>query len=237
MILWGALLRLGYRLARHQIGPLALGYWPLLVGVLWSIVARRTAARPYALALSVAGFFLTGIMLLARQQRYIYFRRDESLAAHLPPGVAAVEPDENLPVRATGVFEVRETRRYFVEAKADFATMETREHVVMAPVPRSRMWLIARSPKEDESWWYAFVKPAHIRSIQTGWVYHGLHRRSALKLIYMRHQLIDGKKPKEITSEETICLTAAKPLIIHRLLENLARDAGRPIEYQQYIPL
>jgi hypothetical protein len=65
------LLRLGYRLGRHRIGLLPLGYWPLLVGMLWLIVAGRTAAGLYALVLTVTGFILTGIMLIARRQAYI----------------------------------------------------------------------------------------------------------------------------------------------------------------------
>jgi len=236
--LWGGLLWLGYRLWRHRIGPLALGYWPLLVEVLCLIVARRTAAWPYALALSTTGLILTGVMLLARQQRYIRFRGDESLAAHLPSGVAAIEADEKTPVRTTGVFQVRNNRRYFVEAAADFATMETREHIVMARIPLSQIWLVAQSPKEEKGWWYAFVKPAYIRSIQTGWLHHGLRPRPALKLVYLRHRLIEGKKKtKEVTTEETLYLSATEPLTIHRLLENLVRDAGQPVEYQQYIPL
>jgi len=165
--LWGGLLWLGYRLWRHRIGPLALGYWPLLVGVLCLIVARRTAAWPYALALSTTGLILTGVMLLARQQRYIRFRGDESLAAHLPPGVAAIEADEKTPVRTTGVFQVRNNRQYFVEAAADFATMETREHIVMARIPLSQIWLVAQSPKEEKGWWYAFVKPASTQGSQS----------------------------------------------------------------------
>jgi hypothetical protein len=236
--LWGGLLRLGYRLGRHRIGPLPLGYWPLLVGVLWLIVAGRTAAGPYALALSLTGFILTGIMLIARRQAYIRFRPDESLAAHLPPDVAPIEADEKIPIQATGTLRVRNSRRYFVEAATDFATMENREHIVMARIPVSRIWLVAKSSQEEEGWWYAFVKPAHIRGIQTGWLYHGLRLRPALKLVYLHRQLIEGKKKtKEVTTEETLYLSAADPLTIHRLLEDLVRDAGRPVEHQQYVPL
>lgn len=238
MSLWGGLLRLGYRLRRHRIGPLALGYWPLLVGVLCLIVVHRTAAWRYAVALSAAGLILTSIVLIAQQPGYIRFRRDESLAAHLPPGVAAIKPNEKVLIQATGVLEVQNRRRYFVQATANFATTETREHIIMARIPLSRMWLVAQSSKEEEGWWYAFVKPAYIRSIQTGWLHHGLRPRPALKLVYLRRRLIEGKKKtKEVTSEETIYLSATEPLTIHRLLENLARDAGQPVEYQQYVPL
>jgi hypothetical protein len=40
-----------------------------------------------------------------------------------------------------------------------------------------------------------------------------------------------------VTTEETLYLSAADRLTIHRLLENLIRDAGQPVEYEQYVPL
>ncbi len=236
--LWGGLLRLGYRLWRHRIGPWSLGYWPLLIGTIWLIFAHRRETRPCALTLTVVGLILAGVMLIARRQGYLRFRRDESLAAHLPPDVAAIEPDEKVSIQASGPLEVRDNRRYFVAAEADFTTMETREHIVMARIPLSRMWLAARSPEEDEGWWYAFVRPAHIRSIQTGRLYHGLRPRPALKVVYQRCRLVAGKsQPKEVVTEETVYLSAAGLLTLHRLLEDLTRDAGQETGYGQYVPL
>lgn len=238
MSLWGGLLKLGYRLWRHRIGPLALGYWPLIVGGFWLILTRFTTTWSYALVLSILGLILVGAMFLARRQRYIRFQRDESLAAHLPSHVPPVEPDEKIPVRATGVLEVRNSRRYFVEARADLATMETREHIVMAHIPLSRMWLVAQSPRGVAGWWYAFAKPSDIRSIQTGWLHHGLHPRPSLKLVYLRRRFIEGKRgTREVVTEETVYLSVDKPLALHRLLENLARDAGTQVDYHLYVPL
>lgn len=238
MSLWGGLLRLGYRLWQHRIGPWSLGYWPLLVGTIWLASAYRRVTWPCALTFSAVALALAGIMLIARQQGYLRFRQDESLAAHLPPGVAAIEPDEKIPIRASGLLEVKDARRYLVEAEADFATMETREHIVMARIPHSRMWLVARSLEEDEGWWYAFVRPAHIRRIRTGWLCHGLRPRPALELVYQRRRLVAGKsQPKEIATEETVYLSVAESLTLHRLLEDLARDAGQESQYGEYVPL
>lgn len=243
MSLWGGLLKLGYRLQWHRVGPLALGYWPLLIGlpwlgIPWLVSASPAAAWPYALALSFLGLALVGVMWFARQQRYIRFRRDESLAAHLPPDVDPIKPDEKIPIRATGVLEVRDKRRYFVEAVADFATMGTREHAIMARISLSRMWLVAQSSKGVVGWWYVFIEPAYIRSIQTGWLHHGLHPRPALKIEYQRRRAVKGrKKTKEVKSDETIYLSTAEPLALHRLLENLARDAGRADDTRLYVPL
>ena len=64
MRLWGGLLKLGYRLWWHRIGPLALGYWPLFIGVLWLGIpwlaeANLVATWPYALALSAVTSLFT----------------------------------------------------------------------------------------------------------------------------------------------------------------------------------
>jgi len=240
--LWGGLLKLGYRLSWHRIGSLALGYWPLLMGLLWLgvpwlVEAHLPGGWPYALALSAVGLVLVIIMLVSRRQKYVRFRQDESLAAHLSPDVVPIRPDEKIPVRATGVFEVRDKRQHFVAAPADFATMETREHIVMARIPLSRMWLVAQSPKDMVGWWYAFAKPADIRSIQTGWLHHGFRPWPTLRLVYLRRRLTEGKRPREVMTEETVYLSVAKRFILHRLLENLARDAGQPVEYEPYVPL
>jgi hypothetical protein len=177
-------------------------------------------------------------MLSARRQRYIHYQPDESLAAHLPPGVAPIKADEKIPVRATGVLEVRDNRRYFVEARAEFASMETREHIVMAHIPPSRMWLLAQSSRDVVGWWYGFAKPVDIRSIQTGWLHHGLHPRPSLKLVCLRRRFVEGKKKtKEIVTEETIYLSVDQPLTLHRLLEDLVRDAGQQVRQELYVPL
>jgi len=234
--LWGGLLRLGYRLWHHRIGSWSLGYWLPLAGAVWLALAYHKATWPFALAFSAVAFVLAGVMLVARQQGYLRFRRDESLAAHLPPGVAAIEPDEKVPIRASGLLEVKDARRYLVEAEADYATMETREHIVMARIPPSRMWLVARSPEEDEGWWYTFIRPVCVQSIQTGWLHHGLRPRPALEIVY-RRPVTDKGRPQQITSQDTVYLSVAEPLTLHRLLEDLARDAGRDTGYGGYIPL
>jgi hypothetical protein len=231
-------LKLGYRLRRHRIGPLPLGVWPLLLGAILSALLVGTRAWPVALALGLIGLVLLGVMLNARRQGYVRFEQDESLAAHLPPEIPPVEADEKVPVRVTGWLEVRNEQRFFAEARADLATMETREHIVMARIPPSRMWLVAKSIKEVAGWWYAFVKPAHIRSIQTGWLRHGSNPRPALRIQYLRRRLIDdGARIKEVESNETIFISVDDRVTLHRLLENLVRDAGRAQEARLYVPL
>jgi len=234
MKLAGGLLQLGYRLQRHRFWALPLGYWPLGLGLMGSVISFGTRLWLCTLALAAVGLLLLLVMVNARRQRYVRFAPDESLAAHLPPDVPVVRPDEKLPVRVTGFLEVRDARQYFVEAAADLATMETREHIVMARIPLSRMWLVARSPAGEVGWWYAFIQPVYIRSIQVGWLHHGLRRRPALRLLYQRRRLIEGK---EIVTQDTLFLSAANRLTLHRLLENLVRDAGRPVDAQQYVPL
>jgi len=237
MSLWGGLLRLGYRLARHRIGPLALSSSLLFVAAIWLAVAHGRASWPLALLFGAISLALSTITLIARQQKYLRFRPDESLAAHLPPGVAALEPDEQVPVQVSGLLEVEGRQQYFVAAGANYATMETREHIVMARIPASRMWLVALWPEEEVGWWYVFARPVCIRGIRTGWLHHGLRPHPALELTYERRRLVTGKgKPKAVSSEQIVYLSVAELVTLHRLLDDLVRDAGQDVGYGEYVP-
>ena len=99
-----------------------------------------------------------------------------------------------------------------MEATADFATMETREHIVMARVLDSRF--LAGAPKGDVGWWYIFFKPHTIRGIEVGQVRFGLRSRPAIKLITTS----EGKV-------EPVYLSFDDPLQMQRVLEDLCRDA------------
>ncbi|MFQ5811652.1 MAG: hypothetical protein ACE5I2_00430, partial [Anaerolineae bacterium] len=132
MSLIGVILKLSYQLGRHRLGPLRLNLLPLLFalasGLIWKAggLAGEQAALIIALCL-----ILVLVTLLARRQGFIVFRKGGGELSP-PPDRPELALDEKVAVRATGLFEVGDRQRYFVEATADFATMETREHIVMA---------------------------------------------------------------------------------------------------------
>jgi len=160
------------------------------------------------------------VTLLAKRQGFILFRQgggELSSSSDLPERSTErsrrrLAPDEKAAVRASGLFEVRGERRYFVEATADFVTMETREHIVMARMLSSRF--LVGAPKGDVGWWYIFFKPHTIRGIEVGEVCFGLRARPAIKLITTS----EGKV-------EPVYLSFDDPLQMQRVLEDLRRDA------------
>ena len=215
MSLIGMILKLSYQLSRHRIGPLRLNLVPLVLalasGLIWWKVGGLTGEQ--AILIIVLCLILVLVTLLAKRQGFIIFRRSEG---ELPPSSDRPElaPDEKAAVRATGLFEVRGERRYFVEATADFATMETREHIVMARMLDSRF--LVGAPKQDAGWWYIFFKPHTIRGIEVGEVCFGLRARPAIKLGY---RTSEGKI-------EPVYLSFDDPLQMQRVSEDLRRDAN-----------
>ena len=213
MSIVGFILKVSYQLNRHRIGPLRLNLVPLLFalasGLIWRVGGL---AGEQAVLIAVVCLTLVLVTLLAKRQGFIVFRQSGGELSPSPdrPELA---PDEKVAVRATGLFEVRDTQRYFVEVTADFATMETREHIVMARMLASRF--LVGAPKDDVGWWYVFFKPLVLREIEIGKVHFGLRARPAIKLGYKTDE---GKV-------EPVYLSFDDPLQMQRVLEDLGRDA------------
>ncbi|MBM4464308.1 MAG: hypothetical protein FJ014_01865 [Chloroflexi bacterium] len=214
MIIVGLILKASYQLSRHRMGPLRLNLVPLLFalasGLIWRAGSLTGGQTALIIVLCLA---LVLITLLARRQGFIVFRRRELSPSSGHPELA---PDEKVAVRATGFFEVRDKQRYFVEVTADFATMETREHIVMGRMLDSRF--LVGAPKDDAGWWYIFFKPHTISEIGVGEVHFGLRARPAIKVGY---EAGEGRL-------ESVYLSFDEPLQMQRVLEDLHRDASVP---------
>jgi len=198
-------------LSRHRIGPLRLNLvplvWALASGLIWRV---GSLTGEQAVLIIVICLILVLVTLLAKRQGFIIFRRQGETSS---PGVARLAPDEKVAVRATGLFEVQGERRYFVEASAGFATMETREHAVMARMLSSRF--LVGAPKDDAGWWYIFFKPHKITGIEVGQIHFGLSARPAIKLGYKANE---GRI-------EPVYLSFDNPLQMQRVSADLRRDA------------
>ena len=212
MSIIGFILKMSYQLNRHRLGPLRWNFVPLLFalasGLIWWKVGGLTAEQIALIIVLCLLLFL--ITLLAKRQGFIIFHRRELSPSPNPPELA---PDEKVAVRATGLFEVRGKRRHFVEATADFATMESREHVVMARMLDLRF--LVGAPRDDAGWWYMFFKPHVIREIEVGQVHFGLRTRPGIKLGYSTKE---GKvEPAYLSFDDSRQM--------QRVLEDLHRDA------------
>jgi hypothetical protein len=207
----GFILKASYQLSRHRMGPLRLNLVPLLFALASGLVWKAGGLTGgQAVSIVVLCLILVLVTLLAKRQGFIVFRKGEFAPSPSPPELAS---DEKVAIRATGLFEVRDKRRYFVEVTADFATMETREHIVMGRMLDVRF--LVGAPKEDAGWWYIFFKPHMIREIKTGKVHFGLKARPAIKV---RYEAGEGKV-------ESVYLSFDDPLQMQRVLEDLRRDA------------
>jgi len=217
MSIVGFILKASYQLNRHRLGPLRLNFVPLLFALVSGLIWRVGGlAGEQAVLIIVLCLILVSVTLLAKRQGFIIFRQGGGEFSS-SPNCPDLAPDEKVAVRATGLFEVRGERRYFVEATADFATMETREHIVMVRMLNSRF--LVGAPKSDVGWWYIFFKPHTIRETEVGEVHFGLKARPAIKLEYKTGE---GKV-------EPVYLSFDEALQMQRVLEDLRRDANLEI--------
>jgi hypothetical protein len=213
MSIIGLILKASYQLNRHRVGPVRLNLLPLLFALASGLIWRGGHLTSGQLvSIIVLCLILVLVTLLAKRQGFVIFRLG---GGELSSSLDCLElvPDEKVAVRASGLFEVRDKQCYFVEVAADFATMETREHIVMARMLNVRF--LVGTPKDDAGWWYIFFKPHTVRRIEIGQVHFGLRARPAVKLEYETGK---GKV-------EPVYLSFDEALQMQRVLEDLRRDA------------
>lgn len=213
----GVVSGIGYTLSRYRVlgfpldvlamlGSLAVVVWQTWDG--W----MRGYAVSHALIV-VLCLSLSALMVVLRPRRFVVFR-DESLS--IPVGVPELCPEENVEIRVTGFLEVQGQRRHFVEAPAFFQTTKLREHIVMARLWTRRSMGPVKSVAGEWGWWYAFISPAKVRSIDWTRIYHGLARRRAIRVVYTME---NGKG-------NTLFLSSAGPGSVARVAQDLRLRSG-----------
>jgi hypothetical protein len=215
----GLILKIGYRLNRLRLWGQPLNRWLFflsLMGIL-AVAVDLIESGPVADALAIlACLGLMLALLWVGRKRHLIFRK----AAHssLTTDVPQLAPEEKVPVRASGHFEVSGMRRYFVEAQAYFETVETREHIIIAWTPYWSLLGLVASPREEMGLWYVFFMPATIQEIEVGKVHFGLRPRLALRVVYQ----------SESGSSETVYLSFDHPEQQEAVLADLRHDAPLP---------
>jgi len=215
----GLILKVNYRLHRLRLWGQPLNRWLFLLSLLGilAVAVDLVESGPVAeTVIILAGLGLMLALLWAGRTRYLVFRRAENPSSTTDGPQLA--PEEKVPVRASGHFEVSGMRRYFVEAQAYFETVDTREHIIIAWTPRWSLLGLAASPREEMGLWYAFFMPATIQEIEVGKVYSGLRPRPALKVVYQ----------SESGSRETIYLSFDHSEQREVVLADLRHDAPLP---------
>jgi hypothetical protein len=212
----GLILKVSYRLYRLRLWGQPLNRWLFFLSLLGipAVAVDLIESGPAADAVvTLACLGLMLVLLWAARTRYLIFRRVEnpSLTADAPQ----LAPEEKVPIRASGHFEVSGMRRYFVEAQAYFETVETHEHIIIAWIPPWSLPGLAASLREEVGLWYVFFMPATIQEIEVGKVYFGLRPRPALKVVYR----------SESGSRETVYLSFDHHEQREIVLADLRRDA------------
>lgn len=177
-----------YDLRYHDLGDWSLHRWfvtLLLFGALvvaW--IGRRQLVGVYGLAavlLILAAVALVLIHRRAAAQGYIEFRPD---AEARRPQPAALSPDDEVLLYASGAFEVQVKTRYFAALPARFSTFATREHAIIGRVVPTRALLVGTMPPKLVGMWYIFFRPENVHAIEPGVFVFGELSLPALRVTY-----------------------------------------------------
>jgi hypothetical protein len=208
-----------YRLRRHQWLGRSLAFWVsalLVAGGALMVFRSWPSLWPIVPWAALLLGFLACLAWPARHQ-YVHFEaisKEESLLQGENPA-PPLRITEELPVRASGWFNVEGQDRYFVDLEADYKTTVSREHIILARVHPSHFLLFGRWPKRELGWWYIFLQPAAIRQVEVGILQVGLRPRTALRVTYSAGE--DGP--------QAIYLTAGDATTLRRVWQDLLQDA------------
>ncbi len=152
----------------------------------------------------------------AARSRYVRF---EAITKGSAPfqGAPSPEPlskEELVPVQASGWFAVEGRARHYVDVKARFETVGTREHIILGRIYATWFLGLGRWPLDEVGWWYIFFQPAMIRRLCLGHLCVGPWPRLALRVVYA----------SDDETQETVYLTSDDPTTLRRVWNDLLRD-------------
>ena len=193
-----------YQFRLHRVGGWALDRWALTLA--WgasAFILTRWAWRGQPvlpawhwliLALLVmSGAAVAVLRGWAARRSYVVFLPEPGLA---PPAPRPLLPEDKIPLRASGWFDVQSRERLFADLPAYWRTYASREHAVLAIQHPSRFLLLGRSRDEDAGMWYAFIPPTAITEVTPGALSYGRQVSPGLRVVYRRQPpALDGKRP------------------------------------------
>jgi hypothetical protein len=197
------ILELAYQLRLHRVGGWALDRWAVtlawgasaLIVTQWAWRGQPALPAWHWLILTlllVGGAAVLVVRGWAARRSYVVFITEPDTA---PPAPLLLLPEDKIPLRATGRFDVQSRERFFADLPAYWRTYASREHAVLAIQHPSRFFL-AHSRAEDAGMWYAFIPPAAITEVMSGALRYGRRISLGLRVIYRRQPpAMDGKRP------------------------------------------
>lgn len=238
MIIVGRLLKISHHLHRHLWAGAPLDRWLALgLAFIAALIALHLLPGGLAGAAAIVGFLVLFLLWQswASHHNYVAFRK-ERRPILLAPQPVMLRPEDRVPVRATGLFEVEGKEQSFTELQAFFRTFETREHAVMAIVPPSTVLWLGKWPADELGMWYIFFKNTELRRVEAGHLYFGSTRRPALRLRVEQTLPLPTSplevwggyplgKPKPKKRRQTMYLSFATEEDRQRVLADLLADA------------
>jgi len=213
----GIIFRFVYRLRHHWWIEWPLSRWFGLLLVIAGAVALVYWRVSLVPAILIGLLYLGYLALLAWVERQGFVRFEP--APH--NSLLDVEPasplraNQMVPVRASGWFSVEGETKYYVSLDADFETVGTREHIILARVHPSRFLLIGKWPSFEHGWWYIFFQPAMIQELTLGHLHFGTQPQLTLRIVYAPDE-------KEV---QTVYLTADNVSVLRRIWDDILLDA------------
>lgn len=140
----------------------------LLTLALWAFISRwppwiSNAALLLAVALMV-GYWVAG------RRGYTRFVTDDELKLDLE--FASPRDESRVPIRATGVFSVRDYERYVLEESAEYWRVPKGHHVIM----------VQQAPGQ---FLYQILEPHYIRSVRPGYLLYGRRPQNAIAVQFV----------------------------------------------------
>jgi hypothetical protein len=195
--------KLAYQLRLHRVGGWALDRWAVtlawgasvLILTRWMWRGQPVLPAWHWLILALLVVCGAAVVVLrgwAARRSYVVFLPEPGLAS---PAPAPLTPEDKIPLRATGRFDVQSRERLFADLPAYWRTYASREHAVLA-IQHPTRFLLAKSRDEDEGMWYAFIPPAAIGEVTPGALRYGRQVSPGLRVVYRRPPPArDGKRP------------------------------------------
>jgi hypothetical protein len=195
--------KLAYQLRLHRVGGWALDRWAVTLAwgasvfILTQWAWRGQPALPAWHWLILALLLLSGAVVVAlrgwaARRSYVVFLPEPELAS---PAPAPLTPEDKIPLRATGRFDVQSRERLFADLPAYWRTYASREHAVLA-IQHPTRFLLGQSRAEDDGMWYAFIPSAAITEATPGALRYGRQVSPGLRVVYRRQpRARDGKRP------------------------------------------
>jgi hypothetical protein len=215
----GLVLRLAYRLRRYLLLGWSVARWGgvlLFLAGVWALFYWWPSPWP---AMAVGGSLLAYLFVLAWATRkgFLHFQPlpEQQARIRALPAPHALRLEELVPARVSGHFVVESLAQYLIDLEANFETVETREHIVLARKGLTRFLWLARWPGYEVGWWYIFFQPYMIREMAVGHLYVGRRPSLALRVAYA---------PDEET-QQVVYLAFVDGPALRRVWDDLLLDA------------